>query len=522
MRSSQMFSNAGMIAQIQATWEGMRDSVVFAAHSGRLHDVRGDSLAHTSVLALGGLSGELYRKFCARCHLGRQNDAEDGAGHPAGCAACHFPFAPDAVYRGGDSTMQGRQMHSSTHTLQGLPPMSACQVCHQRSGRMALAYQGLNDGNNGLVPTRGGLPGPVSASDMRSYSHIIPDVHFTAGMECIDCHTSREIMGDGYAAAGMHGQLEVRCEDCHGDGGNRPRAEAVWRENASPLRESRRYGKPLAPGTRFVLTGRGRPFSNVYTDSGQVRVMLKRSGRVLLSPVVTGTPEHDIAGHQRLGCHTCHSHTVVQCFGCHTLYDRREDGWDFIAGRGTPGTFSETEDVRTLYPFPLALNREGRISAVTPGCQTFVTVIDSGGVRTRDEEVLRFRGRPQLRFAPFFGHNIGKKAVGCAECHGDPAFLGFGQHIVESGIPRGTLLCEKDPTKPLDGFLTVKNGRVKAHAAISREGGRPLDDGEVRRIWSVNLCLICHVRADDPVYRAPLDYDALQDSLHMHLLTVGP
>jgi len=151
-----------------------------------------------------------------------------------------------------------------------------------------------------------------------------------------------------------------------------------------------------------------------------------------------------------------------------------------------------------------------------------VTVIDSGGVRTRDEEVLRFRGRPQLRFAPFFGHNIGKKAVGCAECHGDPAFLGFGQHIVESGIPRGTLLCEKDPTKPLDGFLTVKNGRVKAHAAISREGGRPLDDGEVRRIWSVNLCLICHVRADDPVYRAPLDYDALQDSLHMHLLTVGP
>lgn len=518
LRSNQMFTNAGMIAQIQATWEGMRDSVVFAAHADRLYDAQGDSLEYTSVLALNDLSGELYRKFCGRCHLGRQNDAEDGAGHPAGCSACHFPFAPDAAYHGADPTMRSRAMHSNTHTLQELPPMAACQVCHQRSGRIALAYQGLNDGNNGLVPTLGGMPGPVAASDMRNYSHIAQDVHFMAGMECIDCHTSREIMGEGYAAPDMHGQLEIRCEDCHGDETSRPRTRAAWRENAQPLRESRHYGRPLAPGTRFVLTSRNRPYSNVFADSGRVRVMLKRSGKVVDCPVITGTPEHTIAGHERMECHTCHSRTVVQCYGCHTLYDRQEDGWDFIAGRATPGAFSETEDVRTLYPFPLALNREGLVSTVTPGCQTFVTVIDTGGVSVMDEEVLRFRGRRQLRFAPFFGHNVGKKSVSCAACHGNPAFLGFGQHIIENGMPRGTLLCEKDPRKSLDGFLTEKAGSVAAYAAISRTGGRPLDDGEVRRVWRVNLCLICHDKAADPIYRAPLEYGALRDSLHRRLL----
>jgi len=521
MLASQMFTNAGMIAQIQATWEGERPGVVYATRAGRLHDAAGEPLAHASVLALDNLSGELYRKFCARCHLARQNDVDDGAGHAAGCAACHFPYAEDATYHGSDPTMQGKRAHSRTHAMQGLPPLEACTRCHQRSGRAALAFQGLNDGNNGLVPTRDGLPGPQPASDGRSFSHVAPDVHFAAGMECIDCHTSREIMGDGYAHASMHGQLEIGCEDCHGDAAAAPRFTTAWREHELPLRESRQYGRRLPPGARVALTRRGRPYSNVFDDGGKVGVLLKRSGRVLRSPVITGSPAHDIAGHERLECHACHSRTVAQCYGCHTAYDRREYGWDFVGGRATRGAFSETEDVRALYPFPLALNTRGRISAVTPGCQTFITVVEEDGTLSRDEYVARFRGRPQLRFAPFFGHNSGPRAVGCAECHGNPAFLGFGQHVIEAGALRATLLCERSDRKPLDGFLAQEGGRFVAHAAMSREGARPLDDAEVRRVFAVNLCLICHDRAEDPIYREPLDYHALDDTLHRRLLAAG-
>ena len=38
----------------------------------------------------------------------------------------------------------------------------------------------------------------------------------------------------------------------------------------------------------------------------------------------------------------------------------------------------------------------------------------------------------------------------------------------------------------------MENGRVVAHAAITRAGARPLDHDEVRRVFAVNLCLICH------------------------------
>ena len=521
MQSSQMFHNSGMIAQIQATWEGEGAGANFAAHAGKLTGPDGRPLDQKSVAELDHLSGELYRKFCARCHVGKQNDAVDGSGHPAGCAACHFPFGEGAEYRGGDPTMRGKSPHSATHRMQGLPPMSACTQCHHRSGRIALSYQGLHDGNNALVPTRGGMPGPRPGSDERSFAHISPDAHFEAGMECIDCHTSREIMGDGFGSARMQGQLEIACEDCHGGVTGRPRFVEVLREHEAPLRESRQYGYRLHAGDRVALTSRGRPYSNVFVRGDSVMVILKRSGRLLRSPLVTNTPEHRVNGHARMACATCHSRSVTQCYGCHTTYDRRESSWDFVKDAETPGLFTEQEDVRTLYPFPLALDGRGRISPMTPGCQTFVTEIGANGDSIRSEHVATFRGKPQLRFAPFYGHNTGARAVGCAECHGDPAFMGFGQHAIENGRIRPTLLCEKNPRKPLDGFVAMEASGVTSHAAIARDGGRPLAAHELRRVFSVNLCLDCHDTAADPIYRAPLDYHALDDTLHRRLLSAG-
>jgi hypothetical protein len=128
-------------------------------------------------------------------------------------------------------------------------------------------------------------------------------------------------------------------------------------------------------------------------------------------------------------------------------------GRDYIKDRDTLGKFSESEDWRKLYPFPLAVNQRGKISPVTPGCQTFVTVIDAQGKMIKDEYVAEFNGRNRLRFAPFYSHNTGKKAVGCTECHADPRFLGFGQHVVDGKSIGATLLCEKSTQKPLDGFL---------------------------------------------------------------------
>ena len=517
LRSNLMYTNTGMIKNIQQTWEG-ENGRFYAGRGDRVFDARGNEFNLEDIRDLDHISGELYRKFCSLCHVGIEAPDVYGASHASGCAACHFPYNDRATYEGKDPTVRGKTPYSATHRMEKLPDNQVCLRCHNRSGRIALSYQGLNDGNNSLVPTKDGLPGPAIISGPRNLTHIAPDVHFAAGMDCIDCHTSRDIMGDGYAYENMYLQTEISCEDCHG-GADVPRYREITHENDEATRESRSYTIRMRPGMKMILTARGRPYSNVFYRDGQVLVLGKRSGKLFKSKVITGTPEHAVVGHSRLECYACHSRTVAQCYGCHTRYDKGKPGIDYIRDAVTPGRFSETEDYRMLYPFPLAVNQRGRISPVTPGCQTFVTVVEPDGSVSKNEYVTNYKGKQQLRFAPFYSHNTGKKAVGCGECHGNPAFLGFGQHVVEGGSINATLICEKSADKPLDGFLTLRRGKVTAFSAITRENSRPLNGEEVRRTLAVNLCIVCHDKARDPIYRKELDYRALDDALHRRLLT---
>jgi hypothetical protein len=517
VRSGLMTTNLGMIRNIRATWEGGEDDL-YAASGASLHDEGGRPAEAASVAALPGMSGELYRKFCALCHVGAEPTMAHGSSHAAGCAACHFPFNDNATYLGGDRTVHGARGYSERHALSSLPENRACLRCHNRSGRIGLSYTGRFDGNAAGVPTRDRGPGPVAMSGGRTESAIMPDVHFARGMDCIDCHTSRDVMGDGYAYRNLYRQVEIRCEDCHGGPTTLPRYRDVVRENEEPVRESRGYRVPVRPGARMIVTGKGRSYSNVFVSGSRIVVQGKRSGRLHESRVITGTPAHTVAGHERMACHACHSRTVVQCYGCHTAYDRSKPGYDFIRKAETPGAFSETEDYRTLYPFPLAVDERGRISPVTPGCQTFVTVRDEAGRELRREEVLPYRGKAQLRFAPILSHNTGDNAVTCVGCHANPAFLGFGTGVLSGATWEGTLRCEKRDDKALDAFLSLSDGRVRADAAVAREGARPLDGGEVRRALEVNRCLVCHDRPADNIYRRRLDHGALDDALHRRLL----
>ncbi|MBV5339164.1 MAG: cytochrome C, partial [Deltaproteobacteria bacterium] len=276
---------------------------------------------------------------------------------------------------------------------------------------------------------------------------------------------------------------------------------------------------PASYGMKMIQTSKGRNYSNVFYQDNTIWVAGKKSGKLHKSKVITGTPAHTIVGHERMECYSCHSRAVPQCYGCHTTYDKEQAGYDFIKGADTVGAFSETEDYRMLYPFPLALNQRGRISPVTPGCQTFITVIEPDGTQSKTEYVAKYKGKQQLRFAPFYSHNTSKKAIGCAECHGNPAFLGFGQHVVEGNSIKGTLICERSDSKPLDGFLTLDKGKVNAYSAVTRENARTLNGTEVKRVLSVNLCLPCHEKARDPIYRKGINLRALDDTLHRRLLS---
>ena len=48
--------------------------------------------------------------------------------------------------------------------------------------------------------------------------------------------------------------------------------------------------------------------------------------------------------------------------------------------------------------------------------RSIVTVTEPDGRVSKEGYVTTFKGKKQLRFAPFYSHNTGEKAIGCGEC----------------------------------------------------------------------------------------------------------
>lgn len=115
--------------------------------------------------ANGGLetiSGVPYSELgCNRCHVGS-------------CDACH-------------KTETGGKLGYSTAAARN---QEKCLSCHAREAHMIMKID--KEANT-------------------------PDVHVAAGMACMDCHTAREMHGDGFEYNSMKdpGAMDVTCEKCH-------------------------------------------------------------------------------------------------------------------------------------------------------------------------------------------------------------------------------------------------------------------------------------------------------------------
>jgi len=517
VKTTIMYTNTGILKNITLAW-GEKFGKLYGVFDQNGFDKNGKPVKIESIASNNKMSAELYRKFCSLCHVGEDKTEGYNTHRSSGCSACHYSYNSSGAYEGSDKQIYGKKPYSKTHQMNVLPGDDVCLRCHNRSGRISLSYQGLYDGNNSLVPTQDGLPGPELMSGLRNLRHMPEDIHKEYGLECIDCHTSRDIMGDGYIYQNMYEQVEVACEDCHGDGKTLPKTKKIKGENDSPLIESRNYPFKLYSGMEMVLTSKGRKYSNVIKEGNKFYLIKKRTGKKIEIKTILKDDNHNVVGHERLECYTCHSKVVVQCYGCHTVYDKREKMTDFIKKSDTKGQFSEKEDFRMFYPFPLAVNQRGKISPITPGCQTFFSVIEENGRYSLKEHVFKLEEGEVLKFAPFYGHNTGKKAISCRQCHGDPFFAGLGRGLVSIKNKKITssTICEKS-NRPIDSLIEIDGGRVKLSSKVVREHSRPLNKDEMLRFFRANLCIVCHNRGENRIYGKKVDYSILNDNTHAPL-----
>jgi hypothetical protein len=197
-----------------------------------------------------------------------------------------------------------------------------------------------------------------------------------------------------------------------------------------------------------------------------------------------------------MGCESCHSSWIPQCYGCHAKRDMRETHLDKLTGKETAGWWEEGRSYLRFEKPMLAIWKD-KIVTVTPGCQDVVTLIDKEG-----KPAGSFNSLTMAALSP---HTTQKAGRTCADCHTSTKTVGLGEGTAWkekgqwrfAGLDQG-LQTQAGPTPPLDGYVDI-NGKPLQKSA--RPDLRPFNKGELARILRVGQCLPCHKDYNDKVYR---------------------
>jgi hypothetical protein len=435
-----MQSGHGIVRKTRAVIDGTP-----SAHGAANFQSLGDSVADS-----------MLRKQCASCHLGqpkRSHALDVTRDRGGGCGACHINDYPQDAHPALTIRVDDGR----------------CFGCHSRSARISLSYAGLAE----IPPTDAtGAAPELRLADGRPVERRPADVHYRAGMSCIDCHTSVGLMADAGDASHQREAVDIDCSDCHGN--DKPRLTMRdWGAEFASLRKHVPFA--VTAETRFLATtNNNTPLWHVELRADGAWLHTKNTGRVLRIPEPDAGHHGRDTPHERLSCAACHSQWAPQCYGCHMQFDPDGEQWDHIARAATPGRWSDRFWHADNGLPALGVNAGNRIEPFVPG------MIMSVAHPAWDE--VRF----SRRFAPLSPHTSGASRS-CASCHEASNALGLGAgEIVREGHgfsfqPRYDL---REDGLPADAWTDSDNS-MGGRAAMP--GQRPLSPAEMRSILDVDL-----------------------------------
>jgi hypothetical protein len=467
-----------------------------------VNDVNADGSV-VSGSRLAKLYQEMVAFTCGDCHLGSSGaNNRYGDFRPSGCAACHMPYSLDGRSRSRDPNVPKNEpldpddiddperAHVRSHRIRGVARTLSngvevqgiddhtCAGCHQGSNRMVMQYWGIRlDQNEDVVRGRQYPAQPVSfrttRNDPRLFDPAVgnrtfngrnhrqylleedydgdgrddtpPDVHYEAGMGCVDCHGTVELHGNVAAANGgdivsrMSHAVTIRCEDCHGS------ATAY-----APTTTGENYqGQPAALG----VDSKGNALRHVERDAnGNYWLTSKLDGRrhfiaqtydvvvnnnrvhpvtgdpiysamgsfamgrddgsstTGIGPQQTGNPHAGFSHMDSMHCAACHSAWTNTCVGCH-LEGEYNEGNNFSNINGEHIAFRQrfAEFVyQSPIPFSLGIGPDNDIRTTATNTKVFFRYRDIDGNRTPVFAFTDRNGGGANRAArpfPSLGHN---------------------------------------------------------------------------------------------------------------------
>jgi len=256
------------------------------------------------------------QEFAQNCLQGGCHLTADPADIPyryraTGCAACHVLYNDDGLYRGADPTLSRSEPgHAAAHRFTTAIPFGQCNHCHNR-GNYSLRTMKFTPRPD-LPPAGPPISAQMPDEGRRRLAYYQPISQFTRcewELDCIDCHTQGEAMGDGHLWPDEKQMEYVRCQTCHGTLDELPATVRITDTNDLAIRQAQRNGHyTVQVGDVVLLTARGEKLGNVQLRNGRLLQFAKVTGQQFEVPLVKGSACQQRSDQQEAKfCHRCHS-----------------------------------------------------------------------------------------------------------------------------------------------------------------------------------------------------------------------
>ena len=222
---------------------------------------------------------------CLNCHLRSEPLPGTQYTHFAGCSACHTPTA-------------GKDPKQSIHQLTTAISYTQCNTCHNR-GNYNLASMQFE-------------PRTDQPTD-RLNDYYQPIAQFTRcewTLDCADCHTRHEAMGDGNLYSSKADIRYIQCRTCHGTLDELPLTRTIQSPDDLALRMA--FLNPvidLKVGDTILVTAKGEPIWKIRPlPDGTYELFGKANGeRFTFRPVKGSACQQKPDQQESRYCHECHS-----------------------------------------------------------------------------------------------------------------------------------------------------------------------------------------------------------------------
>jgi len=423
------WSMAGIINQTRFLWGAQKTAVpAIYGVKGPLKPLPESDFSKTPDKP-ADLVDDFLRRRCLRCHLHTKGPGGIGFYRSTGCAACHMHYDDDGRYRGKDSAISKTKTgYPVKHAWTRHIPNEQCLHCHHQN-HVGADYEGLFEHDYNDVFRSPLVEGKAKPRDHGlDYHHLSKDVHAEKGLWCIDCHTKKDVMGNGVFYCYQMEVPKRSCGDCHGG-----------------------FEEHLPDPS----------ISSISKEKGGYYFVSRNKGAKHFLPLFSHTSAaHGIGAHKNVRCSACHGQWSYQDYGLSVIREEiiQDYKWiertvqgdpqmekelklhtekdvvgypvsmDWLSGEKRPGIWSMGWRFRRWEPMPLGVDQEGRYAVLRPRYQYLISAVNRLG-RVSLDSVVPQRGDGTGRgwaFMPYVPHTIAPFGRGCLSCH---------QNRVAAGLP---------------------------------------------------------------------------------------